>query len=162
MDHVLQEPFAQGIFGKCAIPVNVARPRVTRELLYPSSRVWILGGLISITMENYSDSDSSSESECESSQGSVLQGLTVMRMKVRQARVSSQNSAKICDEYESAPWKPQKLSLQGSIAHCSARSIGIADIKKLEPGLPESKPMKSSPGPDLHTYSAVLIYTNPT
>jgi hypothetical protein len=37
----------------------------------PLNRVWILQGLILISIENYSDSDTSSESEYESSQGSV-------------------------------------------------------------------------------------------
>ena len=38
-----------------------------------SNRVWILWGLILITMENYSDSDTSSKSEFESNQGSAAQ-----------------------------------------------------------------------------------------
>ena len=44
-----------------------------RKLLYPIKSRTILQGIILITMENYSDSDTSSESEYESGQGSAAE-----------------------------------------------------------------------------------------
>jgi hypothetical protein len=50
---------------------GVSRDQGDASCSPPSNRVWIFQGLISITMENYSDSDTSSESEYESRQGSI-------------------------------------------------------------------------------------------
>jgi hypothetical protein len=49
---------------------GVLRDQGNASCSTPSNRVWILQGLISITMEDHSDLDTSLELEYESSQGS--------------------------------------------------------------------------------------------
>ena len=52
---------------------GVSRDQGDASCCTPSNRVKILEGLILINMEDYSDSDTSLELECESSQGSIVE-----------------------------------------------------------------------------------------
>jgi hypothetical protein len=116
-----------GNFANCATPAHVAfrETRVTRAAPYPSNRVWILQGLISITMENYSDSDTSSESEYESSQGSEAASDCEDEDELSQSL--EPELSEFYDEYKNAPWNPE-AQLQAQLDAARLAQLH-ADIK---------------------------------
>jgi hypothetical protein len=83
---------------------GVSRDQGDASCSTPLNRVWILWGPILITMEDYSDSDTSSESEYRSSQGSIV-GSDCDENEPSQDL--EPEPSEFYDEYESAPWNPE-------------------------------------------------------
>jgi hypothetical protein len=92
----------------------------------PSNRVTILQGIILITMKNYSDSDTSSASEYDSSQGSAA-GSDCDEDEEEPSQSLEPELSENYDEYKDAPWNPE-AQLQAQLDAAQLAQLH-ADIK---------------------------------